>query len=342
MSNKIRQSLTLSLSLLSATWLPAGSAFERAARDEQGRVIVENLIIGCSTHPGVQEGLNKRFAPHSVHDHKAEDWVSFDLNPEMRPDIVGDIEQIEKHIGRITGQVYLEHLNDGANKGVAYTYQGALVTKLYDLMAPGAKLYLDFYPGYHFISQPVQGLHFLNHEKSPYLASPANGVQPWNNPFWFQATWEHFFEAIQPGSRFDDFGGRLFALRYYIEEMQDAPAFMARIPAELRKKGAEQDLRRYLAAAAEQNLDRQVKARECKLLVEPARVFYGARAIPAVLQFLVEAGFSDARLQMGAVNPFNGRKGEWLLVASKPKLGEEGKGDRPGPGRDSSDREGRH
>ena len=63
--------------------------------------------------------------------------------------------------------------------------------------------------------------------------------------------------------------------------------------------------------------------------------------IPDVVGFLVETGFTDARLRMAAENPFNGRKGEWMLVGSKPRVAA-GALESKGPLIvDRSDREGR-
>ena len=119
------------------------TAYERAPRTADHRLIVDNLLIGCTTAPDPQGEVMRSYGGN--HHHDAQQWVSFDLDPGLRPDLCGRVQALEQQVARINRMVYVEHFNEPGQRA-CWNYQGELVRKLSKLMEPGATLYLDLYP----------------------------------------------------------------------------------------------------------------------------------------------------------------------------------------------------
>ena len=305
--------LTLA-TLLAAPGLSGQTAFEQAPRTADGRLMVDNLIIGCTTHAPSQEKLSKKYRPAGTHDHHAKTWVSYDLDPEIHPDIVAPVQQLEQHIAKVNKKVYVEHFNDVGGKPLCSSYQGHLVRKLHGLMEKGAVLYMDLYLNHSLIpadgADPSGYRDFRNH---PYGIDSKSGVDPSDNPFWWQASIQHFAEAVQPGSAFDTFQGRRKVLEFMIQEMKQSVPFMAGMPPHL----SEKEESRYLLDVASQNLDRLLEGKSAPTLADYMKVFYEAGLEAPFLAFFQRAGFTDARLVALKKNPFNNRAGEKLIMATR-------------------------
>jgi hypothetical protein len=294
--------------------LSANTAFEKAVKHEGGSYSVDNLLIACTTNPEAQKSLANRYTPHCAHDHRASEWVSFDMDPELAPDIVASIEHIDKHIKDISGRVYIEHLNDCSNEPLCSTYQGELLRKLTLIMKPGAKLYMDFFPAFGLNTDKGAGTYYFDHSNSPYGISDRNGVDSRKNPFWAVASKDHFLQAVQPGSHLDTFGGRAELLAHIVGELRHSPEYMAEVPGRFR---AEPELTTYLKAGAAATLAEAVSVGYTPSLEIYAQAFYGAKLQKDIVRFLTSLGFEGVRTVRMKNNPFNGRPNEVLIVATQ-------------------------
>lgn len=317
--------------MLAVPGLSAQTAFDQAPRTADGRLIVDNLIIGCTTHVPSQEKITRKYRPAGTHEHHPKTWVSYDLDPEIHPDIVAPVQQMEQHIAKVNKKVYVEHFNDVGGKPLCSSYQGQLVRKLHGLMEKGAVLFMDFYLSSSLIPEdggdPSDYRDFRNH---PYGMGQVGGVNPSDNPFWWQATIPHFVEAVQPGSAFDTFQGRRKVLEFIVQEMKQSAPFMAGLPAHL----GEEAQAHYLLDAASQNLDRLLEAKIAADLEDFMKIFYEAGLEAPILAFFQRAGFTDARLVALKKNPFNNRAGEKLIMATRtePAKHDEASGSGAGAG----------
>ena len=295
--------------LLASSALFSQPAFDRAPRTADGRVIVDNLIIGCTTHRPAQVALERYYHPLASHRHEARAWVSFDQDPGLVPDICASVEELERHVAQIRSNVYIEHLNDVTDQPLCWTYQGALLRKLHGLMAPGARLFMDLYPmAGLYDDTPDLDRGYADFEDHPYRPSPATGVDPSDSPFWFQASVAHFAQAVQPGSIFDDFRGREAVLWDLVEAMGELP-----------QPGGLAHQVDHLLRAACATLDQRLEAPDpLPGLHRSMGVFYATRLEPHIVDFPARAGFRDpAIIRCKPANPFNGRKGEKMLVATR-------------------------
>jgi len=302
--------------------LSAQTAYERAlrkvARLEDSRLVVDNLLIGCTTSPEGQAKVAEEYGPRGQHLHDGKVWVSYDLDPTLRPDICASVVNLEARLASIRKKVYVEHLNDVAGQPLCWTYQGELIRKLKTLMEPGALLYLDFYPRVGLYPTGEVGRldavgGYLDDAHSPYGVSPETQVDSADNPFWLQATIGHFAKAVQAGSAFDDFHGREAVLRELADEMRRSPGFMAGMP----RLTSPEALDQYLLEAAASNLDAFLARKRLPDLAESMRVFYKLRLERRVIAFLRREGFPDAKVVSLKTNPFNGRTGEKMIVATR-------------------------
>jgi hypothetical protein len=203
----------------------AETAYQRAlqaaaaTKAPDGRIMldVENLIIGCSGDPGVQDRVAKTYQPPGHHDHDPDQWVSLDSDPEMKADLKIGVEILERVVRSISGTVYIEHFNDRPSGETHRTYAGALVRKLYRLMRPGARIVMDFHPIVEYVppSEYEIEVHYQDCDHNPPAASVHTPTNPRNNPFWARASYDHFAQAVAPGSDFDTFGGRVDVMRLF-------------------------------------------------------------------------------------------------------------------------------
>jgi hypothetical protein len=247
--------------------------------------------------------------PKGHHKHSGEEWVSLDVDGKIKPDIEADVKMIDKVIGSIEKKVYIEHFNDKTTPPL--TYQGELLKKLFKIMKPGAVLYMDYYPIVEWMDGGVKA--FYDWENSPY--GVVDGIDTTRNYFWAAASFNHFKKAIKKGSTFDTFGGRKAVLDWYVADMKENKKFMAGMPAHLTTDAARNQ---YLLERAGATLDLRLQTSPSDRWKVERKVFYGAKNLEKVKGFMKELGFTKVMVMSGMTNPFNGRKGERMIVAVKP------------------------
>ncbi len=299
----------------------AVTAFERAKMDApQGPYAVDSLLIGCTTHKDQQKEMDSRYCPKGCHAHSADEWVSYDQDADILPDICAPVEQLEQQIRVIQKKVYIEHFNDNILRSSCYTYRGELVRKVFSLMNAGAEFYMDYSLAMGDISERdlmEEHPRYYDESNSPWTETQYD-VNPKDNPFWIDVNLMHFKNAFDhPKSA--SFQGKEQVLSFIQEDLIEDPQFMKEARSLWRSRGYS-SLEKYLHAAAVSTFENVLSnpSASRNILKMYMHVFYGAKLESRVIRFLTQLGFQNVRIEKVLENPFNQRKGGKMMRAVKP------------------------
>jgi len=307
---------TLGLCVQALTAGPA--AMEKAAVDADGRLVVDNLVLGTIGDP--DEATETKAGEAGGW---KDEWVQYDQDAASEPDITAPYAEIGNHIGKVKHAVFLGRLNDGS-LAPQFTYKGELIKRLAAVMEPGATLYME----YHLAASRVGDDHNSGGHQdkffSPYGRSDSNGVDSAENLFWFKYSLFHFRNAVKQGSQFDAFDGRSWVLRCLEQHIRrDANIWRkdrvlaTQGTAHPANKTARKAVHQRVRALAVFNLNHFFDNKCQSQLDDLAQLFYGSRNVKEILEFVAEAGFAKPLLVEFQSNPVDGRVLVRMLMATR-------------------------
>ncbi|MGA2082209.1 MAG: hypothetical protein ABSH53_16590 [Holophaga sp.] len=299
--------------------LTAGpAAMEKAEVDGNGRLVVDNLVLGTIGDPE-EAPETKAGEPGRWQDA----WVQYDQDAASEPDITAPYAEIGNYIGKVKHAVFLGRLNEGS-LAPQFTYKGELIKRLAAVMEPGATLFMEHHLACSRVGDDHNSGGHLDKFFSPYGRSDSNGVDSAENLFWFKYSLFHFQNAVKQGSQFDAFDGRTWVLRCLEQHIRrDADIWRQdRLLATLgaappANKAARKAVNQRIRDLAVFNLNRFFDHKSLPQLDDLAQLFYGSRNAKEIQEFVAEAGFPKPFLLEFQGNPVDGRVLMRMLMATR-------------------------